>query len=68
MMKTFNVKTHSRCCAFCKYWYDPANSAIAPKNIVGGFWEFDDKVWNVCKNFGTKQRAGGSCPKYECKV
>jgi len=30
MSMTANVKTTKRC-AFCKHWYDPANSAIEPK-------------------------------------
>jgi len=68
MKKTFNVKSHSFLCAFCKHWYDPTNSTIAPKNVVGGFWEYDDTVWNVCKITGAKKPSGGSCSKYECKV
>lgn len=29
-------------CAFCKHWYDPTNSAIAPKAPVIGLWEIKD--------------------------
>ncbi|MBR3722502.1 MAG: hypothetical protein IKN12_07010 [Selenomonadaceae bacterium] len=68
MMRGTNVK-HSKICAFCKNWYDPTNSAIVPRNTVGGFWEYDDSVWNICKQYGTKRSAGSGCNKfYECKV
>jgi len=68
MMQTFNVKSKSRLCAFCKYWHDPANTAITPQNVVGGFWQYDDQAWNVCKKNGFKKRSGMSCMQYECKV
>ena len=37
-----NVK-HTKMCAFCKHWYDPTNSAIAPKSPNIGLWELKDK-------------------------
>ena len=36
-----NVKTIKKC-AFCKHWYDPTNSAIAPKSPAIGLWEIKD--------------------------
>lgn len=36
-----NIKTIKRC-AFCKNWYDPTNSAIAPKSPAIGLWEIKD--------------------------
>lgn len=36
-----NIK-HVKKCAFCKHWYDPTNSAIAPKSPVIGLWEIKD--------------------------
>ena len=33
-----NVKIMKKC-AFCKNWYDPTNSAIAPKAPLIGLWE-----------------------------
>lgn len=68
MKRGFNVKTHSRLCAFCKHWYDPTNSAISPRNPVAGFWEYDDKAMNVCKVYGAKKPAGASCMQYVCKL
>ena len=32
----------SKRCAFCKYWYDPTNSYIAPKAPAIGMWEIKD--------------------------
>lgn len=36
-----NVKYINKC-AFCKYWYDPTNSAIVPKSPAIGMWEIRD--------------------------
>lgn len=33
---------HMKKCAFCRHWYDPTNSAIAPKSPVIGMWEIRD--------------------------
>ena len=38
---TLNVK-HIKKCAFCSNWYDPTNSAIAPKAPAIGLWEIKD--------------------------
>lgn len=46
-----NIK-HIKKCAFCKYWYDPANSAIAPRDPKIGLWE----IKNINqKSFCTKK-------------
>lgn len=36
-----NIKAIKKC-AFCKNWYDPTNSAIAPKAPNIGLWEIKD--------------------------
>ena len=41
MNAIINVK-FSKKCAFCKNWYDPTNSAIAPKSPAIGMWEIRD--------------------------
>ena len=41
MSLVVNVK-HIKKCAFCKNWYDPTNSAIAPKSPAIGLWEIRD--------------------------
>lgn len=66
MMKTFNV-TQGRACAFCKYWYDPGNTAIRPK--VGYFWQYDTTQKKRCmKKVAAEMPATAACGDYECKV
>lgn len=36
-----------KCCAFCKHWYDPANSNI--KMLSGARIEFDNAVSKPCE-------------------
>ena len=40
-MKSIDVRYNKRC-AFCKYWYDPSNSAIKPVNPKNHSWEYDE--------------------------
>jgi hypothetical protein len=62
-----NIKSQKHC-AFCKYWYDPANVAIRPKNPRIGTWEYDRSARAKClkKNFDFAAMA--HCPSYECKI
>lgn len=46
-MMTVNTKTVKKC-AFCKYWYDPTNSAISPRSPKINLWEYDDKAKCKC--------------------
>jgi len=41
MNTIINIKTVKKC-ALCKHWYDPTNSAIAPKSPKIGLWEIKD--------------------------
>jgi hypothetical protein len=66
-MAVANVK-HARLCAFCKYWYDPTNAYIKPRNPRGGFWEYDPNARAVCQIWGLPKRANAACPKFEPKV
>ena len=36
-----NIK-NTRKCAFCKYWYDPTNSAIEPRSPKINLWKIKD--------------------------
>ena len=68
-MQSYNVKNNRMGhCAFCKHWYDPTNSAIRPKNIKAGMWEFDDKAENPCQKTGQKRKASMTCKDFVCKV
>lgn len=56
-------------CAFCKYWYDPTNSTIEPKNGAGHLWLFDtDRKEQCMKRFATKKRSWDTCKMFECKI
>lgn len=62
-----NVKVN-RMCAFCKYWYDPANSAIEPKSTSMGIWLYDREARKKCLQCGLIMSARASCKKYQCKI
>ena len=67
----FNVKGNQKICAFCKYWYDPTNSAISPKNPYMGIWEYDREATSKCliHKSPTKCPAHSSgCSDYVCKI
>ncbi len=70
-MKTnlFNINGRIRVCAFCKFWYDPTNSAIRPKNPRMGHWEYDYEAKNVCTKTNQTHLGGKmACSDYECKI
>lgn len=66
-MMVFNIKT-SRSCAFCKYWYDPANSAISPKAPNINLWNVDDKCKNMCLKTNIEKKATATCSRFELKL
>ena len=57
-----------RCCAICKNWYDPCNSAISPVNTVCGMWKIksDERRKCLCRNF--EMNAIAFCSKFENKM
>ena len=66
-MKTINVKTCKKC-AFCKYWYDPTNAYINPRNPRMNLWELDSNATCICIQKNIKLPASSVCSKYECKI
>ena len=66
-MSTANIKTVKKC-AFCKYWYDPTNSAISPRSTKINLWEYDDKAKMKCLQKNYDMKASAFCGKYECKL
>lgn len=63
-----NIKS-AKYCAFCKYWYDPTQSCITPKNPRINIWEYDTGAKNLCLQKNLKIAANHvACNKYECKV
>lgn len=66
-MPIVNIKTTKKC-AFCKYWYDPTNSAISPRSPRINLWEYDEKAKNKCLQKNFDMRASAFCSQYECKL
>lgn len=64
------VKADFPTCAFCKYWYDPANMHIAPKAPKMDQWEYDRTAYCKCLRKNTMKDAGGGagCRDYVCKI
>ena len=66
---TVNIKFIKKC-AFCKNWYDPTNSAIAPKAPIIGLWAIKDvnqKCMCLVKNI--PMPANGFCNRdFESKI
>lgn len=59
---------HSKMCAFCSHWYDPANSCIQPQ--THNRWLYDRTAKKMCIQRGVPMQswAGGTCKYYERKV
>jgi hypothetical protein len=56
-----NIK-YIKKCAFCKNWYDPTNSAIAPKSPTIGLWEIKDiNQKSMCMKRNIKMPANAFC-------
>ena len=67
MWKTADVTAAKKNCAFCRYWYDPTNSAIRPKS--GVYWEYDTDAKRRCmKKVKAEMQSWASCGDYVCKV
>lgn len=66
-MQYSNIKVAKRC-VFCKYWYDPTNSAISPRAPQINLWNFDEKAKSKCLKKNIEMKAIGFCGKYECKL
>ncbi|MBQ6702981.1 MAG: hypothetical protein IJN17_08530 [Clostridia bacterium] len=70
-MASVNVSIkNNKKCAFCKYWYDPANSAISPKAPAIGLWQIKDINQKcMCLKKNIPMPAGTFCSNnYECKL
>lgn len=59
---------HYKKCAFCKHWYDPTNSAIAPKYPQRSIWELDQKAKKKCLKTNIEKTAASFCSRYEPKL
>lgn len=66
-MSTVNIKTVKKC-VFCKYWYDPTNSAISPRSPRINLWDYNERAKMKCLQKNCDMVAGAFCNKYECKL
>ena len=68
-MQLVDIK-HSRVtkCAFCRYWYDPTNSALIAKNPAAGFWEYDQQMRKRCSMMNAETAGCQTCGKFEMKM
>lgn len=64
-----NIKNIKKC-AYCKNWYDPTNSAIAPKSPAIGLWEIKDTNQKcMCLKKNIKMSASAFCSSdFESKI
>jgi hypothetical protein len=62
-MAVANFK-NARLYVFCKFWYDPTNAYMKPRNPAGGFWEYDPQTVAVCQQLGLKKQSNSSGPKF----
>ena len=69
LKELFNVQyKNSGRCAFCKYWYDPTNSAIEPATPQAGYWKYERNIKCKCTKTGLTKPAFATCNRYECKL
>ena len=68
-MYRINVRGNSgRKCAFCKYWNDPDNLAISPREPELGLWEFNRDMKSECEEKECIKMATDCCMKFELKL
>ncbi len=66
-MKPINIGSTKRC-AFCKHWFDPGDTAIRPRNVKHGLWEYDPDTKRVCEKRRYERPGNAFCNEYECKI
>ena len=59
-----NRKKNKWCC-FCKSWYDPANTALKPRQ--GDLFDVDQKKRYRCMVHSYDTNALSTCPKFSPK-
>lgn len=66
-MTTVNI-TVTKSCAFCKYWYDPSNEMIEPKDPKHNLWAHQDNCKRKCLKRNLEVSTLGYCENYCCKL
>lgn len=57
-----------KCCALCRNWYDPTNSAIEPVNPAQGMWKFDTQAKKKCLLDNGIRLGFAQCDRFESKL
>ena len=57
-----------KACAFCKHWYDPANSCLELVDSYTLTFRFDGDVKRKCMLRNVDKPGWTSCGQYECKI
>lgn len=71
MIKMISIKLNGNVmkrCAFCKYWYDPANQHIQPQDPRHSLWKYDLNAKCKCMKRNVDMGAGQRCDKFENKI
>ena len=55
-----------KCCAFCKYWWDPACRYIQP--YLQDQWYYENAAKCRCIKKSVDTLAYASCGNYKCKI
>lgn len=58
--------TKNKWCAFCKYWYDPANSALTPRKVKN-MYDVNKDVKNRCTKGSLSTQALYTCKYFTPK-
>ena len=67
MKSKVNIKV-IKCCAFCKYWYDPINLYVEPMAPNIGLWAYDMSAKCKCLKYNAERKATLRCSYFESKV
>ena len=55
-------------CAFCKFWYDPTNSAIKPVKNNPRCWRYTIGEKKLCRLKNYTVNSHSFCSHFECKL
>ena len=66
-MGSINISREQKC-AICKYWFDPACTAIKPRAPQMNLWDVENNAQKMCLQKGFDTSAMNSCFKFKNKL
>lgn len=66
MSKAIINITNTKCCAFCKYWWDPTCKYIMPN--INNQWYYETTAQCRCIKKGHDTFAHSNCSMYRLKI